>query len=330
MLEESKSPATKSTDLLHVVDDFIKEHDLITPKSTVIVGLSGGPDSVCLLSILKKLEYSYGLTIIAAHLDHGWRVQSEQDAVFCKELAGNLGVQFIQSHAERIKSTKPYNGSKEEQGRILRRQFFESLAIEVNANAIALGHHQNDQQETFFMRMIRGASISGLASMRPKHGLYIRPLLPIHKQEILAYLASENLGYIIDETNDDTSFLRNAIRHQVLPALRSCDSRFDKNFAKSLSHIQEAELFLERLSNEIYSSVSKENGLNIVEFLSIDSYLQHRVLLTWLCEAQVPFTPSTAFFNEIVRFFRNNGNKHHLAPSWNIVKNGAFAEITKI
>lgn len=155
MLETSKPRAHNSSSLVDTVAHFIAQHDLITPNRTIIVGLSGGPDSVCLLSLLKKLASSYEITVIAAHLDHGWRTQSGQDAAFCKEFAESLGVTYIQAHASEIKLTKPYNGSKEEQGRMLRRQFFETVAADTNAHAIALAHHQDDQQETFFLRMIR-------------------------------------------------------------------------------------------------------------------------------------------------------------------------------
>lgn len=320
-------------DLEKKVSMFCAQHNLIKPQSTIIVGLSGGPDSVCLLTMLKNFESSHGLKLIAAHLDHGWRENSAQDAQFCKDFALKNNVQYVQAQAADISIAKKYNGSQEELGRFLRRQFFQNIAQEYAADAIALAHHQDDQQETFFMRMMRGASLTGLSSMRPLDGLYIRPLLDLYKQEILEYLAQENVPYVLDDTNENTAFLRNAIRHNVIPALRTSDERFDKTFHKTLNHIQQTEEFLERIAQHHFREITSENdGLLLLDggkFLSIDPFLQHRLILLWLCKAQVPFTPSTAFFDEIVRFFKNKNKQHQIHQSWYILKNKNMIEILR-
>ncbi len=304
------------------VADLITKKELIKHDSTIIVGLSGGPDSVCLLILLKKWQEQLRLNLIAAHLDHGWRARSAQDALFCKEFSHQIGVPFEGAQAHEIIVQKKYNGSKEEQGRLLRRQFFKILAQKHTASVIALGHHQDDQQETFLLRMIRGASIAGLASMRPKDGLYIRPLLGVYKQEIIAYLSQEQAAFLHDETNDDKSFLRNALRHTVLPALKNCDTRFDLNFSKMIDHIQQTDDFLDRLAHarltELYNNDAQ--GINYNELLGTDSFLHHRIILLWMRKAGVPFTPSTAFFDEILRFIRSGTSRHAISPSWYLEK----------
>ncbi len=333
MIDTQQKVPHAGKDLLSAVRAFIDQHNLITPKSTLIVGLSGGPDSVCLLSLLNKLVSEYKITLIAAHLDHGWRTSSAQDAAFCKEFAHSLGVKYEEAQASDIQVTKKYNGSQEERGRALRRQFFESLAQTHSASAIALGHHQDDQQETFFLRLIRGASIAGLASMRPQHGVYIRPLLTLHKQEIVEYLHAENLPYVVDATNKDTTFLRNAIRQSVLPTLRTQDERFDKNFKKALAHIQQTELFLERTAHTVYAKITKEqDGMLLLDYeklLAVDPFLHHRLLLLWLTAARVPFTPSTAYLNEIMRFLHNSGSAHHISNEWTLEKDRIHARLVK-
>src|SRR3990172_2797015 len=127
----------------------------------------------------------------------------------------------------------------------MRRFFFESLVKEYNATSIALGHHADDQMETFFMRLIRGAQISGLIGMKPKNKLYIRPLLSISKAEIVNYLDENNISYMIDSTNQSDAFLRNRIRNAAIPTLKQADPRFENQFQRTLGNLQETESFLE-------------------------------------------------------------------------------------
>ena len=311
----------------------IKKSELIKAHATIVVGLSGGPDSVALLYILKQLQSGLNLTLIAAHLDHEWRANSAADALFSKQYAESLGIPFIYAKASQITlpSTKKYNGSQEELGRHLRRAFFESIAREHNAHAIALAHHQNDQQETFFVRLLRGASIAGLSGIKAQDGLYIRPLLKYSKEDIFKYLKEHNLGYVQDPTNQSTEYLRNAIRLTVIPALKACDTRFDKSFEKAHEHIKETNAFIQRLTQrtfeEITQTIDDEIWLDIKAFLSTDSFLHHALILTWLCSAKVPFIPTTSFFNEIIRFLHNNASMHHTSNKWYLIKNDKLVKI---
>ncbi len=313
---------------------YINKHSLIKPNTTIVVGLSGGPDSVCLLQVLKQLQPKLNLTLIAAHLDHEWRNDSSQDALFCKQYAESLGIEFIQSKVSQIDNQKKYNGSHEEQGRLLRRIFFKSVADQYKADSIALGHHQDDQQETFLLRLIRGASIAGLAGMKPQDKEYIRPLLGLYKKDIHEYLERNNLTYVHDSTNESDTFLRNALRLKVLPALKTCDSRFNKNFEKTHAHIQETDAFIARLVQKIFQDLARtEDGeiwIDIEKLLAADTFLHHSLLLTWLCAAQVSFTPSTGFFEEIIRFLKNSGSQHQPEKNWKIVKKVGVATIKKL
>nr|MBA2307292.1 hypothetical protein [Candidatus Dependentiae bacterium] len=194
-------------------------------------------------------------------------------------------------------------------------------------------HHAQDQQETFFLRMIRGASIAGLASIRPHQGRYIRPLLKISKAAILEYLTHNKLSWRIDSTNEQDTYLRNAIRLHVLPSLRRCDARFEKNFDATLSHIQETDLFIERLATAAFKRIlrmhNEELSIDIALFFTEDVFLHHRLLLMWLCREKVPFTPSTALFNEIVRFLGNKGTTHQLTSHWFLVKRNGCVSLKK-
>lgn len=331
--------------LLEKIQTFIKYNNLIEPHTNIIVGLSGGPDSVFLLHILKKLIPNYNINIIAAHLDHQWRENSYKDIEFCKQLCNELEIPLITAKANfiyndivneisegsKIKKTK----SLEEKGRLLRRAFFERLAKENNCKVIALAHHADDQQETFFIRLIRGSTITGLVSIRPKHGIYIRPLLSIYKSEILDYLNQNKINYLIDPTNESIDFLRNRIRKEVIPALRSCDDRFDINFSKTLDNIAQSEKFLENLTQELFNNISyiKDNKsyLDIEKLQKQDIFLQKRIILLWLCSYKISFNLSDNLLQEILRFFKNKKAKEHaISTSWLIAKSKNFAEINNI
>jgi tRNA(Ile)-lysidine synthase len=315
--------------LIEKVRTFSEEHALLPKGSPLIVGLSGGPDSIALVSLLKALEPEYGYKLVVAHLDHQWRPNSAQDVIFCKEFAEGHNIAFEYTAADQITLLKKTH-SQEDTGRLLRRTYFEQLAQKYNAAAIVLGHHYQDQQETFFLRMIRGASIAGLAGMKPKHDGYIRPLLSCSKDELIAYLKEKNIPFLIDETNEDQKYLRNALRHTVIPALRGCDTRFDKSFLKALVSLQETDAYLERIAKETLRGLTQASDeLAIAEFLETDEFLHPRILVQWLCEKGVPFTPTTKFFDELVRFIRNNAQEHQLHSSWKLCKSGNKLSIEK-
>lgn len=321
-------------DLINKIKSYINSNNLLEPNSKILVGLSGGPDSVFLIHILKSLQQEYKINLIAAHLDHQWRLDSYKDVDFCIQLCLKLSIPLITAQASQI-TLKKKTKSLEEKGRLLRRAFFDKIAQEQECKAIALAHHLDDQQETFFIRLIRGSTISGLVGIKPKNGIYIRPLLSIFKQEILTYLNHSKINYLTDETNNSIDFLRNRIRKEVIPALRHCDSRFDYNFNKTISHITQTEDFLCRLTEEHFHNISykRENKvyLNIEKFLETDLFLQKRILIIWLCSYTINFNLSESLLKEITRFFKNTQSKEHsLSINWKIIKNKNKAAILLI
>jgi len=308
-----------------------KYTDLIDIKanSTVIIGLSGGPDSVFLLSLLAQVKHEKGLTLMAAHLDHEWRAGSVHDAEWCQALCDSLDIPLIIARASDITLIQKPSGSKEDLGRQLRRQFFEQLVQEYSADAIALGHHAGDQEETFFIRLIRGATLTGLTGIKKQDGIYWRPLLNLSKQEILEQLEQEEISYLEDPSNHSADFLRNRIRQAIVPALKECDSRFEKNFTRTLSNIQESEQFLQELTKQACLSViDTELKLDVQELKAYKAFMQKRILVHWLCESNVPFTISATFIDEIIRFLSHDrGGCHEIHPQWGIEKKKHLASI---
>lgn len=288
---------------------------VLIQNQTIIVGFSGGPDSVYLLTHLSKIQKQLNLTIIAAHLDHEWRSNSAADALWCKNFCQNLeNIVFKTEKASTFTIEKKYQGSTEAIGRALRRTFFQKLSEKYQASWILLGHHGDDQLETFFIRLARGSSIAGISGMKAVDGKYFRPLLNITKQDILEFLHDQNIEYLVDSTNDNPKFLRNNIRLSIIPALKQTDPRFIKNSLRCMQQLQKTEDFLKQTTLQtiqIISNPEKINQYSIASFLNLHEIIQHRIILELCIHHKMNFVPSTALFQEIIRFLHNTKQKAH-------------------
>ena len=325
---------SNSYNLLRTIDATTEKYNLLPAQSKVILGLSGGPDSMMLLHYLQSKHASGEISLIAAHLDHEWRLTSKNDVEFCAQQAHKLGIKFIASKISELAFKPKFNGSKEDLGRLMRRHFFETIRKQEEADYIALAHHMQDQQETFFMRMIRGSSLAGLTAMKPLQGYYIRPLLEINREDILAYLEQNKIPYLIDPSNESDLFLRNRIRNKVLPILRAIDHRFDQNFIRTLAQLKETDEFLDEITINTFASVSSifehHRIVDTKKFNTLHLILKKRIIIAWLVEEKVPFTPSEKFLREIITFLsKPTGKTHQLHATWSINKKKSLAIISK-
>ncbi len=301
--------------------------EILTGNKKIILGLSGGPDSVLLFLFLKKLKTENKIDLVCAHLDHEWRKESTKDVIFCKQLCEKENIKFVEGKASNINSSIKFNGSQEEVGRILRHTFLKDILKKENADHIALGHHLQDQQETFLWRIIRGTTLSGLTCMKKNDTQYIRPLLNIEKTEIINYLNKNKIEYLIDKTNESDKYLRNKIRKYVIPQIEKCDPRFSKKFASTLSFLQEEDDFLKKLSKTVfdkifyYSSKKKKFIGNLKEFQNLDTVIKKRIIILWFCKEELKFNLSNNYLNEIIRFIDNkNGGSHQISTTFSITK----------
>ena len=311
--------------------EFSTRHGLVE-KSSVVIGLSGGPDSIFLLNFLAPLHHYGFITLIAAHLDHQWRTESGKDVALCQHACQTLGITLITQRVSDLACSIRYNGSKEDVARQQRRFFFETVRHTYGADCIALGHHTDDQDETFFIRLLRGTSLSGLVGMRAQAGRYIRPLLCLRKKEIVDYLDEHTIAYITDSTNVSDDFLRNRLRNTVLPALKQADPRFAITFSKTLEQLQATEAFLEKYSLQQYELLvehkNAEHTLNIKKFELLDQVIQYRVVIHWLRDYHVNFPVRNNFFAEIIQFLlQPQGGTHQIHHDWTIVKKQHRAHI---
>ncbi len=214
--------------MLSKVKDTLQENKLLKPGNTVIIALSGGPDSVCLAHLLKSLQKELEFEIILAHLNHGLRgKESDQDNCFVQKFARRLNLSLVDEKLDH----KP---KSEEEARKARYQFLETVRKQKGAQKIATGHSQDDQIETILLHLLRGAGLAGLSGIRYQNNRIIRPLLACSHQKILAYLKKNKLPFCLDKTNLDPAFTRNRIRHELIPLLTR---EYNPNFKKSILNL---------------------------------------------------------------------------------------------
>jgi tRNA(Ile)-lysidine synthase len=209
------TPATDS--LAARVLETVRRHRLLQGGETVLVAVSGGADSVALLAVLRDLAPALRLTLACAHVHHGLRAEADTDADFVRRLCETMGVPF---HLERVtvRGGPPWEGLEAEARRV-RHVALQARALAIGAGRIATGHNADDQAETVLMRLLQGAGPRGLGGIAPARGVFVRPLIETRRDEVVAHLASRGLEWIEDATNQDVRFLRNRIRHEVLPYL---------------------------------------------------------------------------------------------------------------
>jgi len=199
---------------------------------TVVVGLSGGADSVALLDVLAALGSRQGFRVVAAHLDHGLRPGSAADAAFCAGACDRLGVALETGRADVRARARRDGGGTEEAARRERYAFLRKVKRAQGASAIMVAHTLDDQAETFLLRLLRGAGSAGLGAMRAVSGDVLRPMLEVTRQDVLAHLRSRGLEWREDESNADPAFLRNRTRHELLPYL---EARFNPKVRRTLA-----------------------------------------------------------------------------------------------
>ncbi len=235
----------------------IRKHDMLPRGARVLVALSGGPDSVALLHILRTLERRGELAVAAAaHFNHQLRgAEADADEAFCRDLAADTGVPFIAGRADVAARARESGRSIEDAARQARYEFLNEAADSAGAEAIAVGHSLDDQAETFLLRLIRGAGPAGLAGIRPRAGRVVRPLLDISRGELREYAAGHGLDFRDDSSNADVRIPRNRVRLELLPQLLRFSPAIAATLAREAALARDDEEFLDRLAIESAASI---------------------------------------------------------------------------
>jgi tRNA(Ile)-lysidine synthase len=238
-------------DLEENVAAYCQEQNLITPGDKIVVGVSGGPDSLCLLALLKQMSLDQNLHLHVAHLNHGLRGQAaDEDAAFIAQLAQSWNLPATIEKEDVAAAAQKNKQGLEEAARQARYNFLVGVAQEIKASKIAVGHNANDQTETVLMRFLRGAGVTGLRGMLPATPLtnylvpekktsglappmLIRPLLNTPRAEIEAFCRAHNLEPRFDYSNQERTFLRNRLRHDLLPLLETYNPNIHQALQKT-------------------------------------------------------------------------------------------------
>ncbi|MCW1734834.1 tRNA lysidine(34) synthetase TilS [Anaerorudis cellulosivorans] len=223
--------------MIEKVRSYIQENRLLAPEDRVIVGFSGGMDSVTLLDVLLSLGYS----CVAAHCNFHLRgEESERDAAFVKRWCEHVGVELVSVDFDTRRYATTHKISIEMAARELRYTWFEDIRKEHHAQAVAVAHHRDDLVETVLLNLIRGTGIRGLTGIPPKNNFIVRPLLGVSRDEIEVYVEERKLPFIFDSSNSDDVFVRNFLRLNVMPLLEKINPSVKNAIYRTAQHVGEA------------------------------------------------------------------------------------------
>ena len=257
---------------------YINRYHLIAEGDKIILALSGGIDSMVLADMLLKAKVEF----VAAHCNFHLRgAESDGDDWFVRKFAEKRGIQCFVKHFETEKYAAKYGISIEMAARDLRYAWFEQLRQQLGYDKIAVAHHADDQAETFFINLLRGAGLNGLKGMKPQNGVIIRPLLWASREQIRKYAVENHIVWREDHTNVESVYLRNRIRNQLLPVFDELQPEARQGLYKSLEHLaSENELYRELLKEKFDRIVAENNGLQTVDKqLFVNNF---QLLFEWL------------------------------------------------
>lgn len=231
---------------------YVERFHMIEPKDTIVLGISGGADSVCLLKILARWKAAWGISLRAVHVHHQLRgEEADADERFVRELCENEGIPCRVFHEDVQGMAQREKIGLEEAGRIARYRCFATVCEDVGGGKIALAHHQDDLAETMLHHLVRGTGMAGLCSLKPVSGNRIRPLLCLEKEEILVYLKAAGQPWRTDSSNLEDDYTRNRIRHHVLEELKTeVNPRAVRHMAQLSEELEETRVVLAQVAAE--------------------------------------------------------------------------------
>jgi tRNA(Ile)-lysidine synthase len=248
------------TSLHQQVRRTVRRYGLLPPGSRVLVGLSGGSDSVALTRLLLDLAGNGEFEVVGvAHFNHRLRPTADRDEAFCQRFAERLALPIVTERANVAAFADEHSLSTEDAARRLRYAFLKRTATALGASHIAVGHTQDDQAETFLLKLMRGAGLTGLGGIYPRRESVIRPLLDVTRADLRAYLGSLGEHWIEDESNEDIGNPRNRIRHRVIPELNlAAGGPTRPAIARAAALIREDGQWLDDLGKERFRALAVE------------------------------------------------------------------------
>lgn len=302
---------------------FIQQNNLIEKGDNLVVGVSGGADSVCLLQVLLNIREEYDANILVVHVNHGIRETALRDEDFVKDMCQRYNVRFVSYGIDCTAVAKESGLSLEEAGRNERYRLFNEAGnqfFKEDNYKIVVAHHTDDLSETLLFNLARGTGINGLASIKSANANIIRPLLCVTRAEIEEYLSRKNQPFMIDETNGSDDYSRNKIRHNVLPVMEEICNGAAEHMASTAMQLAEVEDFLSKTTDEKFAKyvIKEETILRISEDVlkehpAIVKRIIHKALIETAGRAR---DISSVQINAVYGlFFRETGKKRDLIYS---------------
>jgi len=299
----------------------IKTYNLIEKNDKVVIGVSGGPDSICLLHLLYSIKKELGFEIVVAHINHQIRKVADSETEYVKDFCKNLGIECFVKKENITELAKKQKKGTEEVGRQVRYDFFEDVAQKTNSNKIATAHNSNDRAETVILNILRGSGISGLKGIEAmRDNKYIRPLIFTKREKIEEYCQENNLNPKIDESNMENIYNRNKVRNIIIPYI---EKEFNKNIIQTINRLSdvatEENEFLQKLTEEQYNTISTiENDtiiLDLKKFNHLELVIKRRLILYTINEA-IHTTNGIEKVNidDIIKLCKNNIGNKYLSP----------------
>lgn len=314
----------------------INKYKLIESGDKIVLGVSGGPDSISMLKILNELknERIFDFDLVVTHINHGLRENAKLDEEYVKEFCEKNNIEFYVLHADIKKVAEDSKKGLEETGRDIRYEFFNKIKEETSSNKIAIAHNSNDNAETIIMNILRGVGLSGLKGIEAKNGIYIRPLIECERTEIEKYCENEELNPRHDESNDENIYTRNKIRNIVIPYIKE---EFNPNIINTINRlssiIKEDISFIENEVIKKYNEICLEEKnlfksnvynpenestiiLDLKKFNLLDISIQKRLIL-YSIEKIFGSTKGIEkiHIDDIIKLCNNNIGNKYLTPN---------------
>jgi len=267
--------------------ETIEKYELIKSGDKIVLGVSGGPDSIAMLNILNEIknEKIINFDFVTAHVNHGIRKNAIKDEEYVIDFCKKINTECFVHYADIKKIAKENKKGIEETGREIRYEFFNEVMKLTNSNKVAVAHNSNDNAETIIMNIIRGSGTNGLKGIEEKNGIYIRPLIKIKRKDIEEYVKQEKLNPRHDESNDDNIYTRNKIRNIVLPYI---EKEFNPNILEAIERLSviaiEETDYIKIKTKEAYNEICIEENeneivLDLKEFNNKEQIIQKRIIL---------------------------------------------------
>lgn len=315
--------------MLNKILNTINKYNLIQKGDKIVIGVSGGPDSMCLLDSLYCLKEKLGIEIFVAHINHMIREEADEETEYVKEYCKNKNIKCYVKKADVEKLAKEQKLGTEEMGRKIRYEFFNEVAQKENANKIATAHNLNDNVETVLMNILRGSGISGLKgieiSRKETNIEYIRPIRECERQEIEKYCEEQNLEPRIDKTNFESIYNRNKIRNEIIPYLKK---EFNPNVLEGINRLsniaREEEEYFDKVIAKEYEELKigeneKEVILDLKEFNKLEKVIKSRIILYTINKTNGNVQGiGKIHIEDIIKLCENNIGNKYLTPNKNI------------